>query len=93
MDFTIDFWLGVIGGAVAIAVLTAIMGAIHEWRIRRAIRFLGFSPFPSRTRVNELETDMIRLARQKRGRDRHERDTRGTRRWELIGQVPSADEE
>lgn len=38
MNLTIDFWLGVVVGAIGIAVLTAIMGAIQEWRARRAMR-------------------------------------------------------
>lgn len=43
MDLTIDFWLGVIVGAIGIAVLTAIMGAIQEWRARRAMRDPGLT--------------------------------------------------
>ena len=85
MDLTTDFWLGVIGGAIGIAVLTAIMGAIQEWRARRAIRYLGLSPSPSPTSVNELEAELIRLARQQRRLVRHDQDTRGTGRWELHG--------
>lgn len=33
-----EFWIGVICGAVGLAVLTAITGWVHGWRARRAER-------------------------------------------------------
>jgi hypothetical protein len=85
MDLSPDFWLGVVCGALGLIVISAIGGGIHEWRSRRAIRDLGLTPFPSRTKVNEMESDAIRLARKKRRRDRQDRDTGGTGGWDLNG--------
>ena len=39
MEFSIDFWIGVVCGAIGVTVLTAVVNGIHDWRARRAIRY------------------------------------------------------
>lgn len=83
MDLSTDFWIGMVCGSFALIVISAIGGGIHEWRTRRAERYLGLPEFPSHAKVNEMEADAISLARRKRRRDRQDRDTGGTSGWDL----------